>query len=104
MYLEYASSKMKKILSDPRLTQKYHGKHAEKIINRMSELRAADCLGDIPNVPPPRRHKLEGDLDGCWGIDYAKNFRIIVEPIGNFDISDLSTIEAIKIIELGDYH
>lgn len=104
MHIEFASNKLEKKLSEPRLIKKYYGKQADKLINRMSELKAADCLNDIPHVPPPRRHKLEGDLDGYWGVDYSRNYRIILKPIGNFNINDVTTIKEIRIIKLEDYH
>lgn len=104
MILHYASSKDEKIFQNERLIKKYYGKDGENIINRLSELRAANNLEEIPPVPPPRRHKLSNNMKNCWGIDYSKNDRIIIEPAGEFDIEDLKTITEIKIIKLEDYH
>lgn len=61
-------------------------------------------MAEIPEVPPPRRHKLEGRYKNCWGIDYSKNDRIIIQPVGDYDINDLTTITEILIVVLGDYH
>lgn len=104
MIIEYATRKMEKILTDVRLIKKCYGIHHERIVLRLSELYLAECLQDIPDVPPPRRHKLNGDLADCWGIDYSKNHRIILRPIGEYDIKDLSSIRSIEIIDLCDYH
>lgn len=104
MVLHYSSNKDKKIFQNERLIKKYYGKDGEKISNRLSELRAANNLYEIPSVPPPRRHKLDGDKKNCWGIDYSPNDRIIIEPVGEFDIEDLKTITEVKIICLEDYH
>lgn len=104
MLLHYSDNKSEKILTNERLIIRKYGKLAEKIMNRLSELRAAGCLEDIPPVPPPRRHKLVGNMEGHWGIDISKNFRIIIEPYGDFNIDDLSTITEITILQIEDYH
>ena len=104
MVISYSSNKLKKILSDPRLTKKYYSNDYQKITNRLSEMKAANNLSEIPECPPPRRHKLYGELKDCWGIDYSKNDRFIIKPVGEFDINDLSSICEIEIIDLEDYH
>lgn len=104
MEIYYSSNKDEKILSNERLIKKHYSNDYTKIMNRLSELRAANHLGEIPEVPPPRRHKLKGDFDGHWGIDYSKNDRFVIAPYGTYNIDDLSTIVAIKIISLEDYH
>lgn len=104
MKIHYSSRKLEKTLNDQRLIKKCYGKFSTKILIRLSEIRAANNLNEIPNVPPPRRHKLTLDYDGCWGIDYSKNYRLILEPVGEFDINDLTTITKVKIVDLRDYH
>jgi proteic killer suppression protein len=104
MNIEYSSNKLEKILTNPRLLKKHYGKDFDRLSMRLSELRAANSLFDIPEVPPPRRHKLYGEWEKCWGIDYSKNYRIILRPIGNFDLDDLKTINEIEILDLLDYH
>lgn len=102
--LEYSSKKLEGILTNPRLIKKYYGVDATRLMNRLSELRAALSLEMIPNVPPPRRHKLTGDFKDCWGIDFSANRRIIIAPIGEFLLDDLSTIKKIQVLILDDYH
>lgn len=104
MEIHYSSTKQEKILTDIRLLKKYYSNNYTKIMNRLSELRLANNLNEIPDVPPPRRHKLKGNLKNCWGIDYSKNYRIIIQPVGVYDINDLNTIKQILIVELEDYH
>lgn len=95
----------KKILTNERMIKKtIYSVFIKKIINRMSEIRAANNLDEIPHLPPPRRHKLEGDYNDCWGIDISKNFRIVLKPIGKWNESDLKTINEIKILSIEDYH
>lgn len=105
MKIYFSSSKDEKILTNERLiNKKYNRDDAKRIKSRMMELRSARNLGEIPQTPPPRRHKLSGNYRNSWGIDYSKNCRIIIEPYGEFDIEDLSSITEIKIINLEDYH
>lgn len=104
MKLHYKNTKMEKILTNERLIKKKYTSFHINLRNRLSELRAANSLEEISIYPPPRRHKLNGQLDNLWGIDISKNFRIILQPEGNFDIDNLSTICEIKIISLEDYH
>jgi len=66
MKIHYSSSKQERILTDERLLKKYYSNDYVKIANRLSELRAANNLAEIPEVPPPRRHKLEGRYKNCW--------------------------------------
>lgn len=104
MKVHYSSTKQEKILTDVRLLKKVYGNDHIKISNRLSELRVANNLNEIPEVPPPRRHKLGGKYGDCWGIDYSRNDRIIIQPIGEHDINDLTSIVEVLIIELEDYH
>jgi len=104
MIIRYSSKKLERILNNERLIKKEYNSFHKNVSNRISEIRAANCLDDISNVPPPRRHKLSGNRDSCWGIDISKNFRIILSPVGNYDIYDLTSIVEVEIIALEDYH
>lgn len=104
MLIKYSSNKLEKILTDDRLIKKYYSNDYNRIKNRLSEMKAANNLSEIPDCPPPRRHKLSGNLKDYWGIDYSKNYRFIIRPVGEFDINDLSSICEIEIIDLEDYH
>ena len=105
MDIEYANNGMKRVLGDQRLIAKKYGDVARNLINRMSDLRVASSLSDISHLPPPRRHKLTGNYEGCWGIDLSRNKRLIIRPIGDFNPDDLTTITAIRIEDINiDYH
>ncbi len=104
MVIKYSSNKLKKVLTNLRLLKKYYSNDYNKIYNRLSEMSAANNLSEIPVCPPPRRHRLSGEFQNCWGIDYSPNDRIIIRPIGEFDINDVSSIVEIEIIDLQDYH
>lgn len=104
MEIYYSSNKLKKILEDELLIKKYYTNISTQLKNRLTELKSADCLKDIPEIPPPRRHKLAGNLNEHWGISVSKNQRIILQPTGSYDINDLTTIKSIKILSIEDYH
>lgn len=104
MDIEFASSRMEKDLSNRRRITKQYGHIQTSLENRLSELWAANSLGDVTTAPPPRRHKLTGDRTDCWGINASKNWRIVLQPIGEFDPDDLHTITKVKIISIEDYH
>lgn len=104
MEIDYASNSMKKVLEDQRLILKKHGNISKKLIHRLSDLRVARNLAEISHQPPPRRHKLTGNWEGCWGIDLSRNMRLIIRPIGDFKAEDLSTVTAIRIEAISDYH
>lgn len=104
MNIQYSSNKLEKILTNQRLIRKHYSNIHNKLSVRLSELRAANSLADIPNIPPPRRHKLTGTLKECWGIDVSKNYRIIVQPVGEYNELEINTIKEIEIKDIEDYH
>ena len=104
MVIYFSSNKQQRILVDERLVRKHYGKLADKLMFRLAELEAALSLEDIPPVPPPRRHKLNGNKSNQWGIDVSKNYRIVLEPCGQWENDDLSTVREVKILDVEDYH
>lgn len=104
MNISYITGKLEKILTNERLIKREYTQIYKNVINRLSELRTANNLEEIPHIPPPRRHKLNGDFENCWGVDVSKNFRIILKPTGDWDEMDLKTITSIEILAISDYH
>lgn len=104
MIIHYSSRGDEKIFNSERLIKKYYTKDFSGITNRLSELRAANSLNDIPTIPPPLRHKLHGNYADCWGIRYSPNDRFVVRPYGTYDINDLTSINEITIVSTEDYH
>ena len=99
----FYDNKIKKKLSDNSSIKKYYGRLADKIIIRISLLMVANNLGDIPNLPPTRRHKLVGNYANCWSIEIEKNWRIVIKPTLG-DINNPEDIKEITIIDIVDYH
>lgn len=92
----------KKLVNEPTIKINY-GKLADKTIVRLSIIQGADCLDDIPNVPPTRRHKLSGNYSNCWAIDIDKSWRMIIKSTSP-DIENPKDIKEITIVDITDYH
>ncbi len=85
-------------------------KQATKLKTRLMELRAADNLGQIPTVPPPRCHELSGDRKGQLSVDLDQPYRLFfipandpvpLKPDGGLD---WSAVTAVEILEIADPH
>jgi len=101
MEIEFVNAKTKKIAENFRKARKLYGKEkAEKIILRINELKAANTLKDIKNLPQARLHPLKINRRGQFSIDTIRQYRIIIKPTGNYDINNLKTIKKIKILDL----
>ena len=104
MNIQFASRKMEAIVTNERLRQKKYGQLSRLIASRLAELEAANSLAEIPEGPPPRRHKLTGDFTNCWSVSISQNYRIILSPIGEYDKTVLSSITEVEILDICDYH
>ena len=81
---------------------------ARKLIQRLNELSAAECLEHIPHVPPTRRHALQNKRKGQFAVDILHPFRLVFQPISDDGTilinTELSQITRVKILEVVDYH
>jgi proteic killer suppression protein len=100
----YASKKEEKIITNERLCKRIYGSLSMNIRIRVAELEAASSLLDIPETPPPQRHKLTGKEAHCWALRVSRNFRIVLCPSGTYSLTDLSSIVAVQILRIEDYH
>ena len=91
---------MQKRLKDEKTIARNYGQLAKRIILSISVLIAADHLGDVPNVPPTRRHKLEGE-ENHWAMDLSANWRMIIEALDGKEVEEISEV---KIVRVEDYH
>lgn len=111
MDIVFRTKKLQKICNNRKLLIKEFGKEqAEKVGQRLDELRAADCLQDISYLPPPRYHELTGNRKGQFSVDLKQPYRLIFEPAespvslrGDGGI-DLEHVHSIKILEVEDTH
>lgn len=83
---------------------------AKKFLARLTELRAADCLADLRNVPQADYHELTGDRKGQLAGNLDHPYRLIFvpahEPIPRKADGglDWEQVTAVTVIEIVDYH
>ena len=111
MIITFKTRKLKRIIDSSRDIIRVYGEVRGKvIINRMSVLRAATCLEEVPVEKPYRRHELSHKRKGQFAVDITRNYRLIFEPNNNplplrkDGGLDLWKITEIKILEVEDYH
>jgi len=106
MEIEFTNSKTKTIAEKySKAIKKYGKEKADIVIERLNELKAADTLQDIKNLPQTGLEPLKYSRSGQFSIETVKQYRIIIKPKGDYDINNLNTIKKIKILNLDlDYH
>lgn len=101
------TSKLSKILSNPRLRTKAFGRNRSKRIGqRLSDFEEAATLDDISYLPPARLHQLHGNRENQFAVDVGTNWRMIFEGYDQHDELTTTTthIVTIVILEIEDYH
>lgn len=102
MEIEFCNKIRKKIELPTMVYRNFDKKISVNIIATISILQQADNLGQIPNCPPTRRHKLLGNLG--WAIDLSKNYRMIIKPPDEMINQSPENIKKITIMDICDYH
>jgi proteic killer suppression protein len=107
----YRTNKLKKILdSEKEIKTAYGPDQAKKVMARMSVLKSANNLSEVPTLPPERRHALTGQELGQFAVDIKQPYRIVFEPtikpVPELQTGglDLSKVTEITILEVEDYH
>ncbi|WP_413488472.1 plasmid maintenance system killer protein [Carnobacterium divergens] len=101
------TQKMSKIISDEKSIKKTYGNDVgSKLIIRISELRAANNLGDISHLGPQFLHVLKGKYASCFAVRLNGNFRLIFEAYDCDDKQTTKISNATQVIirEVVDYH
>ena len=111
MELWFVSRKMEKLCnSDREMRAKLGSRCAERLQQRLAELRAATVLEDLRQIPGARCHELTQDRKGELAVDLVHPRRLVFEPandpvptkeVGGLDWSQVT---AIIILEIVDYH
>jgi proteic killer suppression protein len=111
MDITFNNEKLAKIFnSEKNLVREYGAENAKKIKRRMAVFQAANCLEEVPPVPPERRHELSGKRKGQFAVDLKHPYRIVFLPNHNplphktDGGLDLKNINAITITSVEDYH
>ncbi|MEN8447729.1 MAG: killer suppression protein [Cyanobacteria bacterium J06555_13] len=110
MDITFSKKKLREECKNQRLLQKRHGqKRAKRIAQRLSDLRAAEVLEDMKNVPG-RLHPLLHDRAGQFSLDLDHPYRLIFEsandpiPRNSDGGIDWSKVTAIRILGVEDTH
>ena len=101
------TTKLTKILSNPRLRVKTYGRdRANRIGQRLSDFEDAKNLDDISRFPPARLHLLLGDRKNQFAVDVGPSWRMIFEAYDRHDEMTTKTSDAVTIVilEIEDYH
>jgi proteic killer suppression protein len=107
MNIEYKSSKIRIVCEDPQKAQKEYGKQiANKLTQRVGEIKAADNLHTISLIPAAELHILQGKRQNQYAVTLVHPFRLVFSTIvkKGVDITNLKEIEIVKIEEVVDYH
>lgn len=111
MNIDFRTNKLKKCCSERVAGIKEWGQPiADKVFQRLSELRAATNLSEISYLPPPRCHRVDGVRKDCWAVDTIHPqrllFKINQDPVPKLEDGgvDLKSVTDIKIWEVEDYH
>ena len=88
----------------------YGSELAQVLMRRLTQIKAADTLLDLPPTKPVRRHLLKGNRGGQFAVDLKHPFRLVFEPdhspVPQLDDGsvDLTKVTEIRILEVVDYH
>lgn len=100
--IEYKTKKVEKICTDANYAVKQLGSQVtRKLFQRIRELRAFECLGDVTSNLPYRREKLKGE-ENLWSIRIDIAYRLIISPIDFKD--DIRKIKIIRIEEVSNHY
>lgn len=110
MDINVNNKKLRKILEDEnKIRKKYGTKMAEKIMQRIDDMKSAENLEILMKLPG-NHHPLTGDRKGQFACNLVQPYRLIYRPANDtlpIDDNDnliYSEITIVEIIEIVDYH
>lgn len=110
MKITYKNEKLKNLCENPsfknKLIKEYGKEVADKLPKRIVQLKAFQCLADVPTDKPFRRHKLEGKRKEEFAVNINEKYRIILVQNENKEIliENLKEIEKIEILEVSKHY
>jgi proteic killer suppression protein len=109
--IQFTSRKLQKVCNSEKEMRTRFGKPlAERLKQRLAELKAADTLEDIRRLPSARCHELSQNRKGQLAVDVVHPRRLIFEPDHNpvprkpDGGLDWPHVTRIRVIEIIDYH
>lgn len=111
MEITFISRKLQKACNSEKEMRARFGKPlAERLQQRLAELKAAETLEDMRRLPPARCHELSQDRKGQLAVDLVQPKRLIFAPDHNpvprksDGGLDWPHVTRIRVIEIIDYH
>jgi plasmid maintenance system killer protein len=111
MEINFVSRKLQKACnSEKEMRAKFGKPLAERLQQRLTELKAAETLEDVSRLPPARCHELSQDREGQLAVVLVQPQRLIFEPDHNpvprkpDGGLDWTQVTRIRVIEITDYH
>lgn len=110
MEITFSDKKFEKLVNDDRKLVNEFGKvRAAKIKARLTQLRYADTLDDVRNLPG-NFHELRSNRKGQWACDLEQPYRLIFtpheDPIPTNEHGQYIWVEitGVEILEIINYH
>ena len=98
MIVTYKNKTLEKICNDFSKAMRNYGENiAQKLYQRLNEIRAAESVEFMIQYHIGRCHPLEGNRNGQYSVDLAQPYRLV------FTVKD-EKVQIAKIIEITDYH
>lgn len=111
MEIRFATKGLQKVCNSKKeLDRTFGNKIAEKLAQRLFELKAAESLAEMSHLPPIRLHELGGKREGQLAVDLVHPKRLIFKPDhdplpkktdGGLD---KTRVTRVLITEIVDYH
>lgn len=98
MIVTYKSKSLEKICNDvSKAIRKYGADIAQKLYQRLNEIRAAINVELMIQYHIGRCHRLEGNRLGQYSVDLVHPYRLIFTVSGD-------EVQIAEIVEITDYH
>ncbi|NJL27190.1 MAG: killer suppression protein [Thermoanaerobaculia bacterium] len=110
MEVIFATQKLRKECNDSKKCQRSHGPRRARLIGlRLDELRAAENLADVRQLPHARCHELHGNLAGLLSVDLDHPYRLLSgrddpPPTRSDGGLDWENVTAVLILRVEDTH
>ncbi len=98
MKITYQTRRLEKVCTIANVAEKKYGiEMAEKIHQRVDELRAMDTVEELVQFHIGRCHALTGNRKGQYAMDLVHPYRLVFRKIGK-------DIQIANVMEIVDYH
>lgn len=105
MYIGFINNKIRKVCETHSVAVKKLGtRNADLLVQRITEMEAADNLQVLRALPAPRCHPLSGDRNGQYAVDLVHPKRLVFLPTPVLGQIIENLITEVVILEIVDYH